>query len=338
MSFMRKVFYISLFILFVSENVKGQALQLSQFYATPTFLNPAFAGSGVCARLNMAYRDQWPSIPGAFKTSVIAFDHAIAKKNMGLGFLFVNDKAGSGGLTSTSFAGQYSYQITYRTWAANFGAEAGYVMRYYDYSKFLFGDQIAYGTATSVSHPVADHIHYFDFASGAVVFTKKTWIGFAAHNLNQPNQSFYGNDSKLPILFSIHAGTKFALNSEKGEFGYDHAKSFITPVINYRHENKFDQLDIGCYYTHLPLSFGIWYRGIPLLKAYQPGYPNNDALIFLVGLVIDRIKFAYSYDCTISWLAGNTGGAHEITFTYQFCNPNKRKDIRSKPIMPCPKF
>src|ERR1039458_8744163 len=108
MNFMRKVFYISLFILFVSGNMKGQALQLSQFYAAPTFLNPAFTGSEVCARLNMVYRVQWPSIPGAFKTSVIAFDHAISKKHSGLGFLFVNDKAGSAGLQSTSFTAQYS--------------------------------------------------------------------------------------------------------------------------------------------------------------------------------------------------------------------------------------
>lgn len=339
MNFMRKVLYIYILILFVSGSVKGQALQLSQFYASPTFLNPAFTGSEVCARLNTVYRVQWPSIPGAFKTSVISFDHAISKKHSGLGFLFVNDKAGSAGLQSTSFAAQYSYQITpSRKWAANFGAEAAYVIRDYDYSKFIFGDQIAYGTASSVDHPFTDRVHYLDLSSGLLVFTHKMWIGFAAHNLNQPNQSVYENDSKLPVLFSIHAGTKIALNSEKGDFGYEHAKSFLTPVFNYRHENKFDQLDAGCYYTHLPLSLGIWYRGIPLLKAYKPGYSNNDALVFLIGVMIDRMKFAYSYDCTISWLAGNTGGAHELTFTYQFCNPNKNKNIRSRPVVPCPKF
>jgi type IX secretion system PorP/SprF family membrane protein len=336
---MRKLFYIPFFfLLFLTEDVLAQALQLSQFYAMPTFLNPAFTGSGVCARLGMTYRVQWPSIPGAFNTSVIAFDHAIGKKKSGLGFLFVNDKVGSAGLSSTSFAGQYSYQITYRKWAANLGAEAGYVMRYFDYSKFIFGDQIAYGTSAPINQPLPASTHYLDFASGALVFTKKAWIGFSAHNINQPNQSVYGNDNKLPILFSIHAGTKFALNSEKGEFGYDHAKDYITPVINYYHSNQFDQLDVGGYYTHLPFSFGIWYRGIPVLKAYQRGYPNNDALIFLVGLIIDRMKFSYSYDCTISWLAGNTAGAHELTFTYQFCNPNKSKGLRARPVVPCPKF
>ncbi|MBI4932198.1 MAG: type IX secretion system membrane protein PorP/SprF [Bacteroidetes bacterium] len=336
---MRKVFYMSLFVLFVSGNVQGQAFQLSQFYATPTFLNPAFTGSGVCARLNMAYRVQWPSIPGAFKTSVIAFDHAITKKNSGLGFLFVNDKAGSAGLRSTSFSAQYSYQLTIsRNWAANLGAEGGYVLRDYDFSKFLFGDQIAYGTATSVDQPNTTRVHYFDFASGAVFFTQKAWIGFAVHHLNQPNQAVISSESKLPVLFSVQGGTKFALKKEKGEYGYEHAKQFITPVINYRAEKKFDQLDAGCYYTYLPLSLGIWYRGIPLLKAYKKGYPNNDALVFLAGLIIDRMKFAYSYDYTISWLYGNTAGSHEITVSYQFCDPNKRKDIRTKPIVPCPKF
>jgi len=79
---------------------------------------------------------------------------------------------------------------------------------------------------------------------------------------------------------------------------------------------------------------GVWYRGIPVLEAYKPGYQNNDAIVFLVGVEAGRFKFGYSYDVTISLLAGYTDGANELSVSYQFCDPKRTK----KSAIPCPKF
>lgn len=89
------------------------------------------------------------------------------------------------------------------------------------------------------------------------------------------------------------------------------------------------------YFTKSLFNIGIWYRGIPLLKAYQPGYSNNDAVTLLLGLTTDKFNFGYSYDLTISRLANNTGGAHEICMSYHFCKKKKKK---YKLIVPCPRF
>jgi type IX secretion system PorP/SprF family membrane protein len=328
---------------------------MTQFYAAPTFLNPAFTGADACARLTTNYRIQWPSVPGAFRTYLLAFDHRIERKNSGIGFLFTNDKAGSGNLRSTNFNAQYSYQLQLsRVWAFNAGCEAGYAERNYDFNKFIFGDQIAYGTATSVEQPLNDKVRYLDLSSGALLYSDKSWVGFSAHHLNQPNQALVGEKSPLPILYSVHGGWVLPITA-KGEAGKIFAKHSITAAFNYRAEKKFDQVDIGCYYAYtgvvqniwpglekeLPkksyASFvvGIWYRGIPVLKAYKPGYPNDDALAFLVGMTVDRFKFGYSYDVTISWLAGSTGNAHELSICYQFCDPTAKK---RRSAIPCPKF
>lgn len=93
---------------------------------------------------------------------------------------------------------------------------------------------------------------------------------------------------------------------------------------------------LGCYYSKGVLNIGVWYRGIPIFKAYKKGYPNNDALCFIVGIAKDRIKMGYSYDQTISWLGGNTAGAHELSVSYQMCKPKKKK--KKSTLIFCPKF
>jgi type IX secretion system PorP/SprF family membrane protein len=331
---MKKLAYI-FFILLVNyklqnEKCFAQAYQFTQFYAAPTFLNPAFAGAGTCERATTNYRVQWPSIPGAFRTYLFAFDHGFPQKKSGIGFLFSNDKAGSGNLRSTSVSLQYSYQLVLsRKWMFNSGLEAGYVSRNYDFNKYIFGDQIAYGTAASVDQPIYEHNHYIDLSSGLVLYSEKTWLGFSARHLNTPDQGLVDGKSPLPVLYSINTGWTIPVKhyGEKGK-----TLTYIKPAINYRAEKKFDQLDLGFYYTYSDLTLGVWYRGIPLFKSYKPGYQNNDALAFLAGVTAGRFKFGYSYDLTISRLAGSTGGAHEISLSYQFC----KRSLKS--AIPCPKF
>lgn len=331
---MKKIIYLLFIFLANCElqniNCFAQAYQLTQFYAAPTFLNPAFAGAGVCARLVTNHRVQWPSIPGAFKTDLVAFDHGLPKEKCGIGFIFTNDRAGSGNLRATTFSGQYSYQLVLsREWVFNAGLEAGFASRNYDFNKYVFGDQIAYGTATSVEQPTYDRAFYFDVSSGVLLYSEKNWIGFSTRHLNQPNQALVTEESRLPILFSVHGGRTIQ-RSHHGEAGK--TLTYFTPAFNYRAEKKFDQLDLGFYYTNHQFVLGAWYRGIPIFKAYKKGYQNNDALALLMGLTIQRFKFGYSHDITISRLAGSTAGAHEISLAYQFCKRSRKSAI------PCPKF
>ena len=329
---MRRKVYISVVFIFVSKIFFGQALQLTQFYAAPTFLNPAFAGLGTCSRMGTTYRVQWPEIPGAFVTTLVSFDHQLQKKKSGIGFLFTNDKAGSGNLHATSFYGQFSHLfLLSHGWGVSAGAEAGYTTRDYNFNKFIFGDMIAYGTSATVEQPNALRVHYLDLSSGVLLYNRRAWIGVASHHLNMPNQAVISSESRLPILYSVHMGIKIPIGKTVDPRD-DNPKESITPAINYRSEKKFDQVDVGCYYTHLPLVFGVWYRGIPILKSYKPGYANNDALAFVLGLSVDSFKFGYSYDLTISRLWGNTGGSHEISLCYQFCKLNVKGPFA------CPKF
>jgi type IX secretion system PorP/SprF family membrane protein len=333
--------YSLIALLLITARAYAQDPQYTQFYAAPMYLNPAFTGANVCSRLATTYRHQWPSIPGAFVTYNASLDHSAPTISSGFGILFMKDKAGSGELRSTSVNLLYSYelQLTKKV-AARVGVQGGRVVRDLNFYDLVFADQIARGGATSFEVPGSEKVSYLDISSGMLVYSKKWWAGFAAHHINQPNQSLIDGESRLPIKYSVHAGYNLAVGSslwKKKEL----EEQYFSPAINYRAQGKFDQLDIGVYYNNMPMVLGIWYRGIPLFKAYQPGYRNDDAVSLLAGVVInDNFRFGYSYDMTLSKLVSSTGGSHEVSLCYQFCSyKNMKKSKKKRPILiACPKF
>lgn len=159
------------------------------------------------------------------------------------------------------------------------------------------------------------------------------WVGVSFFHLTKPNESFYNSEEAiLPIKYSVHGGGKFQLNEDEKD---PDLKKYISVVAHYRGQGKFDQFDIGAYYSQYFFTAGIWYRGIPGLKAYKPGYKNDDAIAVVIGFQKDRLNIGYSYDYTISQLYGLTQGAHEVTLSYQMCKPKKTV---KRVLISCPKF
>src|SRR5690606_18362088 len=122
-----------------------------------------------------------------------------------------------------------------------------------------------------------------DLALGGVVYSQNFWVGFAAHHLTTPNQSFYDDVSNLPRKLSAHVGYRFDLKPVTTKRGYSLTvrERSITPSVLYKMQGDFDQLDVGLYYTHEPLVVGMWYRGLP----FKPleGINNHESAIFLLG-------------------------------------------------------
>ncbi|MBL0127326.1 MAG: type IX secretion system membrane protein PorP/SprF [Flavobacteriales bacterium] len=314
----------------------AQDAQFAQFYAVPTYISPAFAGTGLQTRMGLAVRDQWPAFPGAFVTTNLAVDHYMPDINSGIGLLVTHDKAGSGALRYTSIAGQYAYEIELkRKVFLRPALQLGWVNHAVDYSKLIFGDQLARGgDVGTYEYLRGTSISYADFGGGLMLFTPRYWTGISFHHLNRPNQSLIGNETRMPVKFSMHGGWRTNLRTPVIR---DHPQSIVL-AYNYRSQGKYDQLDIGGYFERDPFYAGIWYRGIPLFKHYEAGYSNRDALSLLVGAIVNDLRIGYSYDITISRLAGQSAGAHEITLGYAFAQQSKKRAMSKRRIVPCPKF
>src|SRR4051812_10624519 len=70
---------------FILLSAKAQDLQLTQLFAAPMFVNPAFTGANVCSRVILTSRNQWPGISKPYSTSVASFDHNLYRHHSGIG-------------------------------------------------------------------------------------------------------------------------------------------------------------------------------------------------------------------------------------------------------------
>jgi type IX secretion system PorP/SprF family membrane protein len=327
--------YRTLFLFLIAVGAQGQDMHLTQLFTMPTYLNPAFAGSNVCGRFTFNYRDQWNPFDKGYVTKMAGFDHSIGRSPWGIGALVVQDEAGLGGLKTTLIQPALAYEVRFnKEMSLRLAVQPGIGMKSINYTRLTFGDQIFRGGNVPTVEDVPATRTYFDMGTGAIFSYKNHWVGTSLQHLNRPNESLYNSpDGRLPFLYSFHGGSRFDLNPEERD---EMQKQYITTVINYHGQAKFDQVDLGVYLTKSFYTVGFWYRGLPGLKAYKPGYPNHDAIAILLGMHFKKIKIGYSYDNTISYLAGISKGAHEISLSFQVCTTKYKK--RRLALISCPKF
>jgi type IX secretion system PorP/SprF family membrane protein len=332
---------IGLFMGILFLPIRAQDFQLSQFYAAQMLINPGFTANTIQDKLSLNYRNQWPAVPNAnpFVTYAFGYEHNFEEFNSGVGLQVFNDKAGIAALRTTGVYGSYAYRFRItRKFSIKPGLQLGYVNRYINFQELVFNDQLQTGASTTSSTQDfdANAVRYLDINAGGVAFTEDFWVGVALHHLNRPNLSMFNGNMQLPVKFSIQGGYNIPLKKNIKK----QLVSEFTTAFNYRHQEPRDQLDLGGYFKYRPMMFGIWYRGIPL-KNLDAKNINHESVIVLIGYYNNGFRCGYSFDMTVSRLtAATSGGAHEISASYEFANRknlNKRRR-RSRMMIPCPKF
>ncbi len=344
---MIKKYLLMALTLALGQPAFAQDPQFTQFYAAPLYLNPAFAGSALAPRITANYRNQWPAITN-YVTTLVGVDHFIEKYNSGVGLLLQSDNQGQGRIQSTEIGLQYSYQFQVSESSfIRLGLQGSYVNRNINYFGLTTGDQFTdrgFITGSVSGDPTllagSPKNKYLDFSTGGLFYSDWFWLGASVHHLNRPDQSFFvsGTGDRLPMKTSIQAGLRIPLGGFTGLADEEDREISISPVIMYKHQGKYDQLDLGAYLTYAPLTIGAYYRGIPF-KKYEQTLNNHDALAALIGWRMDKFSIGYSYDVTISTL-GNSGGSHELSLSYIFEKPEGRRPgtRRRNMKLPCPKF
>jgi type IX secretion system PorP/SprF family membrane protein len=339
----------------MNSDLVAQDPLYSQFYAAPMYLNPALTGSSNIPRFTLNYRNQWPGLSANYVTTSFSADHYLEKYNSGVGLLFTTDNQYSD-LSTTNIGLLYSYNQTItNNLSARFGLQGSYNTRGIGrtWDRFTFGDQLdQYGIPNggATNDPITTNskprINYVDFSTGTIVYNDDFWVGLGVKHLNRPNYNIIKNASdkvRLPMLFSVHGGYKFFLRNGliDGGFGedIDNEKS-VSPSFLYERRGKYQHLDVGMYFTYLPMIMGVWYRGLPVFNQELDGVTKNVAAVFMLGYRQDHLTFGYSYDANLLSKLSVTGGAHEISISYQVDLDRSTKNFRkkkAKPI-PCPRL
>jgi type IX secretion system PorP/SprF family membrane protein len=341
-----KRFLLTTFIfLAVATTLIAQDLQFSQFYQAPLYMNPGFAGITQQQRLVFNHRLQWPSLPQAFSTYAMSYDIFVGELRSGFGLLVTTDKMGSAGWRTTTVGGLYSYKLKLtEKLVFSPGLYFGYGTNGIDRSKIRLGDGLQYprsdGTYNSLDTDQSKlgNQTYFDVGAGFLLYSRSIWVGASFQHMNKPNISVLGDESRLPMKTSIHAGTRLDLSG--GGLRKSTARvSYLTPSFIYRMQGAtFSQLDLGLNYHIDPVSVGVWYRGKPFQKSVANSI-TQDALILQLGMYFKNLSIGYSYDFTISELQTATGGAHEVSVIYEFASKPLNRAVKHKyRLIPCPTF
>jgi len=307
----------------------SQDPQFTQFYSSPLYLAPSFAGATPQHRIATTYRNQWPSIPGTFVTYTFSYDHFFDNFNSGLGLLISRDVAGSGNLSTTNIGIQYSYDIKLTDfWHLRPGIHVLYTQRGIDFHKLIWGDQISpSGIIPTIEVPSFDKRGDIDASVSLLTYSDRVWIGAAVDHLFRPNYSLSEDVTRLPMKYSLFGGYQLI---RKGRLIRPIEETLsISGLL--KHQGLITQLDLGVYWYKKPIIFGLGYRGIPLINREARG----DAICFLIGYKIEQFRVGYSYDFTINRLLPSTGGAHEIALIYEFSSEGKKRRRR---MVPCRDF
>lgn len=337
----KKLAILLLFILCLpSQKSEAQDIQFSQFYATASYINPAFAGSGHHDRVTLHQRIQWPGLDAQYITSYAAFDMYWDKFQSGFGVFFTHDIQASNTISTSELALQYSYEVPLtENSVIRFGLQGGVGTKYYNTQDLTFAFQ--YDDTLGLVNPDngltdGERVYYPDIAAGTIYYNSNFWGGVAIHHLNNPNVSALDDKSRWPLRYSFIMGYKFKFGQNRKFTFEDHEHEIsLSPTIHYKFQGRSDQLDAGVYFHYDHLLLGAWYRGIPFKQDEFDVFSNNESLVFMAGWSkYKSFEIRYSYDVTLSSLKrAGTGGAHELNIAVLLRRSNRKKPMKR---LPCP--
>jgi type IX secretion system PorP/SprF family membrane protein len=291
----------------------AQDVSFSQFYASPLYLNPAFAGSVEIPRFTVQYRNQWHAFTNAFNTYNVAFDLPVEKLGGGLGIFLLNDARANKMLNSMQVNMAYSVHVRLsENFRLNGGIQGGFFYNSLKVGELVFPDNLAIG---SDIHTVSGELQYLtepdylfpDFSAGVMVFSERIFYGAAVHHLAEPQQKFSGSDEnsvKLNRKYTVHFGARLPLFL----YGHRQKRIDISPHLLVQKQSVFSQINYGLMATRNSISAGLWFR--------QNIGIQYDAVIFQIGFAKRKWQLTYSYDVTVSGLWGDSGGTSEISLAF----------------------
>jgi type IX secretion system PorP/SprF family membrane protein len=316
-------FFLLVMLFFVCEKAQAQDPQFSQMtFATPLYLNPAFAGSTSQWRGSVIYRTQWVGVNNAsYKSFMASVDHNISSHHNGLGLRVLHDN--SGGFTTNMVTGLYAHHIAFKGATLSMGLGITYVSKSLNTSDLLFRDQMRIDTETfrKTQETYGSMTFNMPSFSGGVMFKggNKYWLGVAVDHINSPGKDLTDQIATLPMKITLHGGLNLLSLNKHGD---------IAPVSGYpgfvfRKQGPFSQLDLGINFSKdahkdgWGYVVGGWYRGMFISSSVGENVRKQDALVALGGITMGDLTFTYSYDIILSPLSPYAGGTHELSIVFE---------------------
>lgn len=304
---------------------RAQDVQMTQYWAVPTYFNPAATGNSDFLRIRGAGRMQWVGIDNAPKSFLVLADSPLKfgrKQHIGLGVGMVQESIGL--FSNLGLNVQASYKLKVLKGTLSIGLQAGYYDQKFKGSKVVVPDGDDYHQSGDEALPTQDLAgNAFDFGLGLEYQHKYFYAGIGAQHLLQPTikLSMEGSEAsdeqefetELPRMFYFNAGSNIQIKNSLFE---------LQPSLMVRTDLKTFSADVTARarYNRF-LTFGVAYR-------------YNAAISAMVGVEFKGFFLGYSYDYPLTAIAKASSGSHEVVLGYQLKlnfegkNRNKHRSIR----------
>ena len=200
-----------LLLLFVvaSMKVAAQDAFFAGYRYSLLTVNPAFAGSQACGRVEAGYRLQWPKLNGTFSTYQFSYDQY--SNAGGFAVSYMHDDQAHGAYTQDRFELGYAPYFAFKKDTTGKGkvvlqpgVSFAYLRNAMDPAKFSYGSQLGgpAGPATGENFGLTSRSSP-DISAGLLLYTKRIAAGLAVFHITQPDQGF-NSPAPLPMRFVYH--------------------------------------------------------------------------------------------------------------------------------------
>lgn len=319
---MRKLIKLILLWCLAGPCFAQQDAQYSQYIFNGIYINPAYAGYRERININATYRNQWTGVNGAPKGFTLAADALMPNERVGVSLVMSAEQLGAQ-KTISAFA-NYAYRLPVNeegTSKLAFGLGVGVIQSGLNGDMLnprdLDDNYIPSGTVKQIIP---------DMHAGVFFSTPKMYIGASVNNLIG----------------------KYILDKRSLDYNFPTPKphfyltgGILVPMVEYAIDFKPfflikddikgpTVLDINAFFLFKQVVWlGAGYRtGIKLYNkpALQGDIGSSNALIGMAEVFVSqRLRLGYSYDHSMSKLAGYAGSTHEISISWNFYTEKEKR-------------
>lgn len=306
-NFFRKIGHV-LCLLFITGAVYGQQdPQFTQYMYNGMFYNPALVGKEDGFRFSALHRSQWSGYTpttgqgGAPVTQLFTGQGRLSEKNIGYGFVLINDNIGATNNLQFNLQGSYDKKIGRVNLSV--GAYGGVATSSLDY-----GEIIVVNPEPNLPNSGKENQLALDFGIGVLIDRGDYFLGLSSKHLNQPSFDFgdgtYANQlqNHTYLLFGYRIRPIGQLRIEP---------SLLVKSVGF---NNFSY-DLSVMATHQNrINAGLAYR-----------LQESASLIIGYSLLKDNsLRLGYAFDLVTSGLNAKSGSSHELLLRYTLGNGNPK--------------
>jgi type IX secretion system PorP/SprF family membrane protein len=299
--------------------------QFTQYWAVPTYYNPAATGTIDFIRIRGGAKLQWIGIENAPKSFMGAADMPVKlgkKHRIGVGVLFNQESIGLYQNLGVSAQVSYKFKFLKGTWSV--GVQPGYYNSKFKGSDVYIPEGDDFHQPDDPDLPKSDVSgNAFDLSAGVLYSHKYFSVGVSVLHILEPTLTMDdegGSDSETVEFQAVVP--RQAYFTADGNIPLRNSLFSLQPSLLVRTDfsNFSAEATMRATYNKF-ISFGV-------------GYRYKEAISAMVAVEFKNFFLGYAYDYPLSTIAKASSGSHEIVAGYMVKlnlgekNKNKHRSIR----------